>query len=219
MIEAENAFKQSICTRGDSGIWAYQEKLLQKFHQRALLVRFPRFSLPAPKWMKYKPERLPKVFQKSLLNLGNGGQVRLPCLETVLLKAISIGWGFLRDCGTHVDETYLWIPQCGEGHQAAELNVPPVAEAFWGAEGLLHLCAAQRAGPTAEQDVLTCGKCSWRQSIEISSAAPLEIFTKQKGLNQRKAVCMWQPKSTYKFQRCQAFWHNPHTQSPKLASC
>lgn len=84
----------------------------------------------------------------------------------------------------------LWVPQFWEGYQAVGLNVPPVAEAFWGAEDLLHQCAAQHAGSTAVQDVLASGKCSWRV---LSAAAPLEIFTKLKGFNQRQAVHMWQP--------------------------
>lgn len=73
------------------------------------------------------------------------------------------------------------------------LDVPAVAEAFRGAEDLLHLCAAQHAGYTVVQHVLPCGMCSLRESINISDAAPLEIFTKQKGFNQRKAGHMWQP--------------------------
>lgn len=44
----------------------------------------------------------------------------------------------------------------------------------------VHTCAAQHAGSTAMQDVLTCRKWSWRLFTEILAAALLEIFSKQK---------------------------------------
>lgn len=38
-----------ICARGDSGIWAYQEKLLQKFHQRAFAHEISTFLFTVTK--------------------------------------------------------------------------------------------------------------------------------------------------------------------------
>lgn len=68
-----------------------RKSFCRNFIREHLLMSFPHFSLLSPKGMQCKPEGLPKVLQKSLLNLGNGGQVRLPCLEFVLLKAVSTG--------------------------------------------------------------------------------------------------------------------------------
>lgn len=138
----------------------------RKFIREHLLMRFPHFSLLSPKWMQCKPERLPKVFQKSLLSLGNERQVRLPCLETVLLKAISTGWGFLCDCGVHMGET-------DEPHKFGK----GIKQLDWTCSQRLRQYSMQVLHAVV-QDVLTCQKCSWRETIEISAAAPLEIFIK-----------------------------------------
>lgn len=154
-----------IYTRGDSGIWACQEKLLQKIHQRASAHEISTFLFTVTKVNAVQTRETSQSLSK-VLSLGNEGQVRLPCLETVLLKAISTGWGFLCDCGVHMGET-------DEPHKFGK----GIKQLDWTCSQRLRQYSMQVLHAVV-QDVLTCQKCSWRETIEISAAAPLEIFIK-----------------------------------------
>lgn len=159
--------------------------------------------------MQCKPERLPKVFQKSLLILGNEGQVRLPCLETVLLKAINTGWGFLCDCGVHVGETDE-PHNFGKGIKQLDWTCSHV----WGFLG--------SRGPAAPVCSTACrfysAGCPYLSEVLMETDHwDFSCCTSGNLYQTREKQCSLE--FTYKFQCFQAFWHNPHTQSPKLASC
>lgn len=145
----------------------------RKFIREHLLMRFPHFSLLSPKWMQCKPERLPKVFQKSLLSLGNERQVRLPCLETVLLKAISTGWGFLCDCGVHMGET-------DEPHKFGK----GIKQLDWTCSQCLRQYSMQ---------VLQLCRMTWPvRSVHGERSSRFQLLHLWKSLsNQRKAVQPW----------------------------
>lgn len=76
MIDVGNAFKGGICTRGDLGIWAYQEKLLQKFHQRAFTRQVSAFLLTVTKVNGVQTG----MTSPHLSKVGNSLQMRLLCL-------------------------------------------------------------------------------------------------------------------------------------------
>lgn len=173
-----------IYTRGDSGIWACQEKLLQKIHQRASAHEISTFLFTVTKVNAVQTRETSQSLSK-VLSLGNEGQVRLPCLETVLVKAISTGWGFLCDCGVHMGET-------DEPHKFGK----GIKQLDWTCSQCLRLSGEQRTCCTCvrySMQVLQLCRMSWPvRSAHGERSSRFQLLHLWKSLsNQRKAVQPW----------------------------
>lgn len=180
--------KEGAALSRDLGIWAYHEKLLQKFHQRVLAHEVSTFLFTVTK--------------------ANGLQTRVtsPRLSKVFIK----GWKWETDEAALPVQSYFRIPASCEISCVTVLPTwvrtaykshvfgKSMKQLDWTCPQWLRISGEQRTHCTACRFCSRAGcldpcKCSQSESTKTSATAPLEMFSEQKGFNQRNAAGIWEP--------------------------